>query len=236
MIKTILFDLDGTLLPMDQDRFVREYLVSMAKRMEKHGYDPKLLISSIWSGTAAMVKNKTNHLNESVFWEAASNHYGQNIRCDEPLFRSFYEREFHTLKEICGFNQNAAKVIDHLKQHGYRLILATNPLFPSVATFSRIHWAGLEPEIFELVTTYENSTRCKPNPEYYWEIVEKMNLVPEECLMVGNDALEDGAAMQIGMRVFLLTDCLINKENADISSYPKGSFPELLEYIREISL
>ena len=49
--------------------------------------------------------------------------------------------------------------------------------------------------------------------------------------MVGNDAQEDTAAAQVGMKVFLLTDCLINKQSADISQFPHGGFPELTEYL-----
>lgn len=49
--------------------------------------------------------------------------------------------------------------------------------------------------------------------------------------MVGNDVGEDMIAQTLGMKVFLLTDCLINKEDTDISVYPHGSFDELLAYI-----
>ena len=118
--------------------------------------------------------------------------------------------------------------------YAYRVALATNPLFPAVATLSRIQWAGLNPEDFELVTTYENSRFCKPNPDYYREILGKLKLDGEECLMVGNDVGEDMIARRLGMKVFLLTDCLINKDNADISQFPNGSFPELLHYIRSL--
>ena len=117
---------------------------------------------------------------------------------------------------------------------GLRTILATNPLFPVVATHSRVRWAGFQPENFEMITTYENSSYCKPNPDYYREILGKMNLKPEECLMVGNDAIEDAAAEKLGIRVFLLTDCLINKDQRDLSAYPRGSFPELMNYIRSL--
>ena len=114
---------------------------------------------------------------------------------------------------------------------GLRAILATNPLFPAAATLSRIRWAGMEPEDFEWVTTYENSSYCKPNPQYYQEILERTGLKPEECLMVGNDAVEDTAALAIGIPVFLLTDCLINKGQADISLYPNGEFRDLEAFL-----
>ena len=60
MVKTIMFDLDGTLLPMDQEAFLKSYLGRMAKKMAPHGYDPDLLVKSIWKGTGAMVMNDGN--------------------------------------------------------------------------------------------------------------------------------------------------------------------------------
>ena len=128
----------------------------------------------------------------------------------------------------------AAEVIRQIKALGYRVILATNPLFPAIATYSRVKWAGLDPADFELITTYENSHFCKPNPDYYREILGKLALDGSACLMVGNDVGEDMIARTLGMKVFLLTDCLINKAGADIESYPHGSFPELLHYIRSL--
>ena len=56
-ITTILFDLDGTLLPMDQDEFVRAYFKLLAKKLAGHGYDPQALLGNIWKGVEAMVKN-----------------------------------------------------------------------------------------------------------------------------------------------------------------------------------
>ena len=148
--------------------------------------------------------------------------------------RSWNQKEFQQVQSVCGFNEDAAKTVRTLQAAGYRLVLATNPIFPAVATQSRIRWAGLQPEDFVYYTTYENSRFCKPNPAYYQDILAQMNLRPEECLMVGNDVTEDMIAQKLGMQVFLLTDCMINKNNEDISAYPHGGFPELLEYIRSL--
>ena len=55
-ITTVLFDLDGTLLPMDLEVFIQAYFGKIAARMASYGYEPKKLIESIWRGTGAMVK------------------------------------------------------------------------------------------------------------------------------------------------------------------------------------
>lgn len=232
-MKTVLFDLDGTLLPMDQEVFVKDYIGRMAQFMAPHGYDPSKLVKALWKGTGAMVKNDGRAKNEDVFWQVFNDDLGMDARKDEALFESFYATEFQKSRAVCGFDARAAEVIRELKNVGCRVVLATNPLFPAIATQSRIRWAGLEPEDFELVTTYENSRFCKPNPDYYREILEKLGLDSAECLMVGNDVEEDMVAGTMGMQVFLLTDCLINRDNRDISQFPNGGFPELLEFIRK---
>ena len=127
------------------------------------------------------------------------------------------------------------KTVEKCKALGLRVALATNPLFPAVATHSRIRWAGLEPEDFELVTTYENSSACKPDLLYYKEVMGKLGVVPDDCLMVGNDVAEDMVARHLGLRVFLLTPCLLNKHNEDIGQFPHGGFPELLSYLEQVA-
>lgn len=234
MTKAILFDLDGTLLPMDQEVFVRDYLGRMTAFLAPHGYDPQSLIKAVWAGTGAMVKNDGKALNEDVFWYVFNSILGRDAKQDLALFEEFYRTEFQKAKDSCGFNPAAVEAIRQIKDMGYRLILATNPLFPAIATHSRIRWAGLNPEDFELITTYENSRFCKPNPDYYREILGKIALDGSQCLMVGNDVGEDMIAGTLGMKTFLLTDCLINKTAEDITQYPDGSFPELLHYIRSL--
>ena len=230
----ILFDLDGTLLPMDQNTFVKAYFGGLAKRLAPYGYDSEKLIAAIWKGTGAMVKNDGSKTNEAVFWDAFANIFGESVRADEPKFDAFYREDFDKVSVSCGYDKRAKETVDAIKARGFRVALATNPIFPSIATEKRMAWAGFEPTDFELFTTYENSCYCKPNPLYYRAVVDALNIDPEDCLMVGNDVDEDMIAQKLGMKVFLLTDCLINKEEKDISVYPHGNFDALLEYVNTL--
>jgi len=234
MITTVLFDLDGTLLPMDQDVFVKSYIGRMAKKLAPSGYDPELLSKGLWKGTGAMVQNDGTRTNEEVFWSVFNTVLGRDCRPDEPLFMDYYHNDFQLVAQDCGFDHRAAETVAAIKAMGLHVSLATNPLFPSIATYSRAKWAGLNPEDFDLITTYENSRHCKPNPAYYLDILSELKVKPENCLMVGNDVGEDMIARELGMQVFLLTDHLINRTGADISQYPNGSFGELMDYIREL--
>ena len=174
-LKVILFDLDGTLLPMDQDEFIKSYFGLLAKRLSNYGYDPKKLIESVWGGTMAMVQNDGKNTNEYIFWDFFKKIYGDNVIDDITKFEEFYKTDFQLVQNVCGYLEDANKTIKDLKQQGYRLVLATNPIFPSIATESRIKWAGLDINDFEYVTTYENSSYCKPNLKYYQEILDKIN-------------------------------------------------------------
>ena len=235
MKKTVFFDLDGTLLRMeDQDLFVETYFGLMAKKLAPLGYESEALLDAVWKGTAAMIANDGSRSNEEVFWAVFCGHFGKNCREDEPVFVDYYTHEFQQVAQVCGRVDEAAETVRLCKDLGAELVLATNPLFPAIATESRIRWAGLDKDDFELYTTYENSRRCKPNPDYYREVLEKLGCDPAECLMVGNDAHEDMIAEKLGMRVFLLTDCLLNRKGADVSAYPQGSYPELLSYIESL--
>ena len=234
-IQTVLFDLDGTLLPMDQDVFVKSYLGRIAKAMALHGYDPDKLVKAIWSGTDAMVRNDGSRLNEAVFWDTFAGFFGTPTPQELALFDAFYREGFPAVQESCGFTPRAKEVLDKVKALGMQAVLATNPIFPAAATHQRVQWAGLQTSDFLHITTYENASFCKPNPDYYREILHKLGLAPEECLMVGNDATEDMVAETLGMQVFLLTPCLINKHDLDLSRWPQGDFDALLDYLDKLN-
>ena len=92
--KTVLFDLDGTLLPMDQDAFTKGYFTLLVQKLAPHGYDPAALVDNIWAGTAVMVANDGTRTNEEAFWSKLVHIYGEKVRQDIPLFHAFYRDEF----------------------------------------------------------------------------------------------------------------------------------------------
>ena len=232
-ITTVLFDLDGTLLPMELEKFTNTYFGLLAKKAAPFGFQPEPLVAAVWKGTKAMVKNDGTETNDKRFWDTFAGEMGEEVLQLRPVFDGFYANEFHGAKAACGENPLARRAIDGLKDKGYDVILATNPIFPAVATESRIRWAGLEPEDFAWYTTYENIGYSKPNPAYYQHILTRLGAQAEDCLMVGNDVDEDmGAAQQAGLSVFLLTDCLINREGKDITPYPQGDFDALMGFVQ----
>lgn len=233
MLKAVLFDLDGTLLPMDQDEFVNFYFSKLAEKFMPLGYEPKKFLKTVWEGVGAMMNNDGSCTNLEAFWKAFTKVYGEESRKHEPVFEEFYAVEFQQAKVVSHPDPRAAKIVRMLREKGCKVILATNPLFPKVATESRIRWAGMEPEDFDLYSTYEDYRYCKPNLDYFRDIMKRMDLDPKDCIMVGNDVDEDMAAMKVGMKVFLLGNNIINRSGRDLSDIPKGDFDALGDFLKK---
>ena len=227
--KAILFDLDGTLLPMDNDFFIIKYLELLSDEMKDHGYEKKNLINAVWNGVGAAIKNPGEFSNEKVFWNVFSKLLEKDPYSDIEHFNRFYTEGFNEARRFTSPTKLSVKAVALAREKADRVILATNPVFPAVAVKTRLSWAGLSFEDFDLVTTYENSYACKPNPKYYKNILAQFGLDPCDCLMIGNNSEEDeGAASMAGLETYLVTDCLIGTVTP---SLPNGSLEDLIEFL-----
>ena len=235
-MEVFLFDLDGTLLPMDNDMFIDIYIKGLVTKLSPYGIEANTFLNTLKESIMAMIANDGTISNEDRFWETIIALHGEKARDLGPVVVDYYQNEFQEVRVSTSTNPLAYDCISLLKDKGYRIILATNPLFPSIATYSRIKWAGLKPEDFELITTYDNSSYCKPNLKYYEEIIRKQDLRKEKCIMVGNNVNEDMIVETIGIDTFLLTDCLINSDNKDISQYKNGTMNDLYKFIKNLPI
>lgn len=235
MFNTILFDLDGTLLPMDQEEFIKLYFKGLYVRFHET-YDFDKLSKTIWKGTGAMTKNDGKLSNEDVFWNVAFSEMGLVKEDTAPSFEDFYNNEFSIAKGATEANPAIIECIHKLKSKGFTVVAATNPLFPQVATRNRLCWAGFDPDDFSLITTYENSHFCKPNLKYYEEILEKLGRTPQQCIMVGNDNQEDMCAEKLGIKGYLIKDCLINRDDAPIDCTWSGTWETFIQWCNTLTL
>ncbi len=233
-ITTVLFDLDGTLMPLDQDVFLEKYLSLVGRYMMKYGFDPKMTVKGIMYGTGAMLKNDGGARNCERFWTAFSAFFGKDMREYEMILDSFYRNEFAGVLDVLYPDARAAQCVKRLKEKGYRVAAATSPVFPEVATRQRMKWAGVNWDDLELVTTYDNCTFSKPNRLYYQEVIAKLGVMAEECLMVGNDVDEDMCVNEMGMQRFWLNTYPLNRHNKPTESIPQGDFDALLALIEAL--
>lgn len=234
-IQAVLFDLDGTLLPMDEKKFLKCYLENFAAMCERKRLPAKRMTDCLLSGMSKMMtcgEPGSFETNMDRFWNEFFQKAGMSPSSDRSVFDEFYESEFKNVRSCVSPTQAAADCVAAAKRRGLRVILATNPIFPKTATEQRIRWAGLYPDDFELISTYEDYRFTKPDLRYYKEIAEKAGgLELTKCVMVGNDALEDMCAEALCADAFLVTDCLINRTGADISRYKSGSLSDCADFI-----
>lgn len=231
-LTTLLFDLDGTLLPMDNDHFTKGYFKHLLPHLA-HLHSPEQLAAQIWKSTEAMVRSTDPNLtNEQVF----KADFLTALQAEEsdywPIFEEFYGAAFGELSHLSQPTPLAREIVQTAVDKGYRVVLATNPLFPRAAILHRMRWANIHDLPFELVTDFESMHFCEPNPNYYREILQKIETSSESAMMIGNDAFEDLIAGKLGLKTFWVTDCAIESERTLPFDY-KGTLEELLRFIKE---
>lgn len=234
--QAILFDLDGTLLPMHEPTFVKYFYGALVDYLTPSGnYSPKEVGEILQGSLKYVIGNDGHCTNRQAFIDFYAQYEQRtkvrvNIEDIEAFYASVFDKQ---VRPSCGYDPWAATVVDHIKQENVPVVVATNPFFPRVATEVRLGWAGLDCTDFAEITTYENYHFCKPNLNYYKEVFARTGFDPNQCLMVGNNVAEDMIASELGCDVFLITRDLINPKNRDISAYPAGTFCDLLAFLKD---
>lgn len=233
--KAIFFDMDGTLLPMDMEVFTNGYFKDLVKKLAKYGLEPKALIDAVWSGTAAMVKNDGSRKNEDAFWE----HFEQitNLKKEDVNADclDFYGNEFKGANIYVGENPLAKEAVQLAHEKAEIVALTTNPIFPMVGQETRMGWLGLNKEDFDLVTSYETDVYCKPNPKYFLDVCERLGVEPSECLLIGNDEMEDMYAGTLaGLTCYLVTDSIVTSKEHPWDG-DRGTFADMVEMLRNLN-
>jgi HAD superfamily hydrolase (TIGR01549 family) len=141
---------------------------------------------------------------------------GQEMDQKEFWHRSmaFYQNEFDQARPEVKKPDKLHDVLEELKSTGLRLVVASNPIYPRIAFEKRLAWVGVDPNDFELITHMKNMNFVKPDKAYYRQICSILDVLPEYCLMVGNDPENDMAAAGINIKTYLTTD----GETTDYSS------------------
>jgi HAD superfamily hydrolase (TIGR01549 family) len=207
MIRTILLDLDDTLLGNKMERFLPLYFAALGERMA-HFIAPEDLVRQVLTSSRVMMQNQDPTVTNQQAFDAdffpGLGHPESEVR---PIISSFYEEDFPALKRYTQLRPQARPLVETLFDQEYDVVIATNPMFPRRAIEHRLDWAGVFDFPFRLITTYENSHFCKPNPRYYQEILDIVGCRPQEGMMVGDDFENDIApAMQVGLHTYWITD------------------------------
>ncbi len=233
--KAILFDLDGTLLPMDMEVFTNGYFKELYKTVNLPQIPIQSFVDAIWKGTYSMMKNDGSKTNHDAFWDTFSKLIDHDVDDIDKRCLGFYANEFRLSKHYTQDNPLAVRAVKTARRKADKVILATNPIFPMVGQETRLGWIDLKKEDFDLVTCYENERFCKPNPKYFEAVLNKMSLRPDECLMIGNDEKEDMlCATMAGIDAYLVEDTMIRCEEHPWDG-ERGSFTDMLKVLEGLN-
>lgn len=207
MLSAVLFDLDGTLLDIELDSFLRDYFdllgPAVAEVLGHEANDPTGLRAVI-SATELMSSPHTGQTNRDAFNAEFERITGTDLSspAHEAVFNRFYAEIFPMLRNDMGPLPGANTAVATALQLGLKVAIATNPIFPMSAVRERMRWAGLEDLGIHTVTAYETMHATKPHAAYYLQTAELLGVDPRECVMVGDDRVLDMSAADIGMRTF----------------------------------
>ena len=232
--KLIMSDLDNTLLPIyTQEKFAEMWFRDMARKFVDYGLEPKSALQGMNSAIRAMLYNESGKKNIEVFYEKVEEVSGYKKEQIEPIAHDYYTSTFENVYEITLPNPHAPEIAALMKQKARFAVVATMPVFTLDAVRARLNWVGLEPEMFDFVTTAENSSYCKPNPLYFREILDRFGAAPDEALMIGNDVREDmQPCRELGIDTFLVTEHMITHD-LPYDAYRRGGYEDLIGFLEK---
>jgi len=233
--RVALFDLDGTLLPVELDFFLRHYMDALYKSfrgiMDRRGFDEALL-----GATYETISNLDPSVtNLEAFARAFSLSTGMDWDTLWPMIRKYYSDEYPSLRKYVTAELPAREVVSECVADGWEIVLATQPLFPEVAVRERMRWCGVDSLPWRLITTLENMHFCKPHLEYYREILEMLGVHPSQCVMIGNDVQEDMVAGALGIRTYLVEDFLLDKGTGGGRPDASGPLSGVPAWLRDVA-
>ena len=230
MTKTLLFDLDDTLVGNSMDDFLPSYLKSLARHLSAYT-PPDKMVPQLLTATKLMEENNRPDCTlEKVFSAGFYPALGLNQGDLAVTLADFYENVFPKLNTVVEFRPEAVKVVETAFAQGYQIAIATNPLFPRRAVEHRLTWAGLPVERypFEIITSYDKFHFAKPNPAYYAEILAQLGWPDGPIVMVGDDPLRDiTPARQLGLATFQ-----VNSTELHVQGKPAHSSGRLLDLLK----
>jgi len=238
MILTLLLDLDNTLLDSTMDTFIPAYFQALSGFL-KEDVEPELMLSALLSGTRKMMANEDpSRTLQQVFDAEFFPRLGIERNVLQPRIDRFYEEVFPALSYLTRPRPEAVELVEWALAQGYRLAIATNPLFPLAAIHHRMRWAGLSPEKFPFVviSAYETFHFAKPNPAYFAEVLGRMGWSDGPVVMVGDDVERDLPGSQaLGLPIYWVnaTDTP-SPEGIDVSG--RGSIADLRSWIENADL
>jgi FMN phosphatase YigB (HAD superfamily) len=208
MTLTLLIDLDDTLLGNKMEIFIPAYLHALGEYLVDYVSHEKIVATMLAATQCMFNNNRPDRTLKGVFDPCFFPPLGLDEIGTRELFDQFYAQIFPTLKGKTQFKPEAVEFIEAVLGRGYRVEIATNPVFPRTAILQRLEWAGLpiDKYPFSMIPSYETFHFTKPNPAYFAEFLTRIGWPEEPIIMIGNDPDHDiHGGQEFGIPTFWIT-------------------------------
>lgn len=231
-LRGLLFDLDGTLLRVEMQRFIPAYLDDLALQFSDSVAKDRFSRVARQAVHVLLARGDEQRTNRERYVTVIETQLGIPVSLFEERLAVWLEEGLPSLAHHIAPIAGSRPLLDHCFSLGVPVVLATNPVFPRTMIEARLAWAGLDDYPFDLITSYENTRFCKPQPEYFKDVLDNCELKPQDCLMVGNDTEHDLAAAAVGIPTFLVDTFMVDRLEGDFSSDYRGSLDDLFALLR----
>lgn len=205
MIRCVFFDLDGTLIDYVSVERAISYFAELARFISAElvldDAHSERLINGAVNAIFEPHPGRTNQQAFDAFYDDGLDDDRQRAHYRE-LFTRFFGEVFPTLRSNERPAAGGRDAVQSCLERGLRVAIASQPIFHSMAIKARVAWAGLEDLQVPLASSSENAFTTKPQLEYFQEIAHRLDVAPQECLMIGNEDYNDMTASQVGMTTF----------------------------------
>jgi FMN phosphatase YigB (HAD superfamily) len=223
--KILLLDLDGTLLGSRKAVAQIIFISSFATKVRREKLGPLSALRFLKELRASMEQPETFDLTNAGRADVIYRKWLKNASIPLP---QLIHGVFETMKPGFYTMKGAAEFLKWAKEEKFRLVLATNPLWPRSVVEMRLGWGGLGPEAFEFITSAENMHYCKLQRHYYPELLSHLGARAQDCVMVGDSLVKDAHSAEAGIRFFHF-----NPREIENNEYRGGGFKKLRIFLGE---
>jgi FMN phosphatase YigB (HAD superfamily) len=221
MTLTLLLDLDDTLLHNPTDQFLPAYVRALAGHLAPYILPDKMVPRLLHATDQMIAKDDSCETLKTTFDEDFYPPLGLQKDDLANVLLDFYQNKYDSLRSFTSPLPFSKTVVDFAFKKGWRVVIATNPLFPLIAVEKRLQWAGIPATDYPyaLITSYESMHFAKPNPAFYAEILGQLGWQEGPVAMVG-DSLQDDLSPSSSLGI---PGYYLGEDHSGISSLAPGS-------------
>jgi FMN phosphatase YigB (HAD superfamily) len=206
MIRVVLFDLDATLIRVQTETFVREYVRALSAALAEALRLPVARCAqALRSAAQAVVADLDPSCgNRAVFERSLAESLAMPLAPLREVFERAQAAIYPSLAPLIAPEPAALPLLERLLAREVAFAVVTNPVFSLETIRQRMVWGNLPLDLpYALITSLDELHFAKPRPHFYEEVLARIGFEPDQAIMVGDDFQNDIAPAQaVGMHTY----------------------------------